>query len=174
MDPIVLAAMAKWPNVPALFGWLRLDARGRWCLRGEVLTQAAMAAFFARNYAVDEAGRYYVQNGPQRVYVALEVAPYVARREAQGWRLVPGGISAQARSAWLTPEGALLLDADGVLALVDDRDLAQVAALVLSQWDGNLTRLPPALVFPEGTIPFGTATLENLLRRFACVAVPAA
>ncbi|MCD6666313.1 MAG: DUF2946 family protein, partial [Hydrogenophaga sp.] len=28
MDEIVKAAMAKWPQVPACYGWLGLDARG--------------------------------------------------------------------------------------------------------------------------------------------------
>lgn len=29
MDEIVRQAMARWPNVPYCFGWLRLDARGQ-------------------------------------------------------------------------------------------------------------------------------------------------
>ena len=33
MDDIVKQAMAKWPNVPACYGWLALDARGQWWLR---------------------------------------------------------------------------------------------------------------------------------------------
>ena len=32
MDDIVLQAMVKWPKVPACYGWLGLDARGRWYL----------------------------------------------------------------------------------------------------------------------------------------------
>ncbi|MBP7581842.1 MAG: DUF2946 family protein, partial [Vogesella sp.] len=42
MDALVLAAMDKWPNVPAVYGWLRLDARGQWWLRDSLLKQAAM------------------------------------------------------------------------------------------------------------------------------------
>ncbi|MGB3277244.1 MAG: DUF2946 family protein, partial [Castellaniella sp.] len=30
MDDQVLAAMARWPNVPAVHGWLSLTARGQW------------------------------------------------------------------------------------------------------------------------------------------------
>ena len=33
MDDIVRQAMAKWPHVPACYGWLGLDARGQWWLR---------------------------------------------------------------------------------------------------------------------------------------------
>jgi len=28
MDEIVLRSMAKWPDVPAVYGWLALDRRG--------------------------------------------------------------------------------------------------------------------------------------------------
>ena len=40
MDEMVRQAMAKWPNVPACYGWLGLDARGQWYMRDE-RTQAA-------------------------------------------------------------------------------------------------------------------------------------
>ena len=33
MDPIVRRAIARWPNVPAVYGWLKLDRRGRWSVR---------------------------------------------------------------------------------------------------------------------------------------------
>ena len=42
MDAMVLAAIAKWPNVPAVFGWLRLDARGQWRMRDERAQQLAL------------------------------------------------------------------------------------------------------------------------------------
>jgi hypothetical protein len=32
LDDLVQQAMTRWPNVPAMFGWLRLDRRGRWML----------------------------------------------------------------------------------------------------------------------------------------------
>jgi hypothetical protein len=35
MDDIVRQALAKWPNVPACYGWLGLDARGNWCMRDD-------------------------------------------------------------------------------------------------------------------------------------------
>ncbi|MEX0638454.1 MAG: DUF2946 family protein [Burkholderiales bacterium] len=33
MDPSVLQAMARWPKVPAVWGWLALDRRGNRLLR---------------------------------------------------------------------------------------------------------------------------------------------
>ena len=35
MDRSVIRTMARWPNVPAVYGWMSLDRRGRWCLQGE-------------------------------------------------------------------------------------------------------------------------------------------
>lgn len=94
MDDMVRAAMAKWPHVPDCFGWLGLDARGDWYMRDEAaqaqghkgsrLQHDKLIDFIGRNYAVDELGRWHFQNGPQRVYIELEVAPWV-------WRLQPDG-----------------------------------------------------------------------------------
>ncbi|QXZ08944.1 DUF2946 family protein [Comamonas sp. Y33R10-2] len=97
MDDIVKQAMAKWPNVPACSGWLGLDARGQWWLRddpaqacgaftsgkpgakGSELRHEKLADFIARNYLAQPDGRWYFQNGPQRVYVELESAPWIWR-----------------------------------------------------------------------------------------------
>lgn len=99
MDDMVKAAMQKWPNVPDCFGWLGLDARGQWWLRddraqqagpfagavagspakGLVLEHEKLIQFIQRNYSSDTQGRWYFQNGPQRVYVELECAPWVLR-----------------------------------------------------------------------------------------------
>ena len=105
MDEIVEAALRKWPNVPHCHGWLGLDARGDWYLRderaqaagtfpavrGSWIEHAKLREFIARNYACDDAGCWYFQNGPQRVYVELEAAPWV-------WRLHPQGDGVQVRS----------------------------------------------------------------------------
>jgi hypothetical protein len=68
MDPSVLQAMARWPDVPAVYGWLALDRRGNWLLKdpaGEGLGRVgnvALRDFIARNYAADDRGRWYFQN----------------------------------------------------------------------------------------------------------------
>lgn len=46
---------------------------------GDPIRHAALIAFIARNYASDDEGRWYFQNGPQRVYVSLAYAPFVVR-----------------------------------------------------------------------------------------------
>jgi hypothetical protein len=93
MDDIVQQAIAKWPNVPACTGWLGLDARGHWYMRddrvqamgnfiqskGSKLTHEKLIQFIERNYMADEDGRWFFQNGPQRVFVELEVTPWIWR-----------------------------------------------------------------------------------------------
>lgn len=81
MDDAVRAAMARWPDVPAVYGWLSLSARGHWRIRGEPIGNAAIPAFINRNYGADEHGNWFFQNGPQRVYVELELAPLIMRLE---------------------------------------------------------------------------------------------
>jgi Protein of unknown function (DUF2946) len=79
----------KWPNVPDCYGWLALDRRGQWRMRdeftqqnhlpGQVIKHAALNEFIARNYACDELGRYFFQNGPQRVFITLDATPWIVR-----------------------------------------------------------------------------------------------
>ena len=46
MDELVQQAMAKWPNVPHCYGWLGLDARGRWYLRDRVIVPTTVPITF--------------------------------------------------------------------------------------------------------------------------------
>lgn len=137
MDDIVKQAMAKWPNVPHCYGWLALDARGNWRMRdeaaqranapGDKLANAALVGFINRNYAHDDQGRWFFQNGPQRVYVTLEATPYIARTDpAQGFVLQTGEPLGASQAAFMTDAGALVLQAGEVVAQLDDRDMAQV------------------------------------------------
>jgi hypothetical protein len=147
MDEIVKAALKKWPNVPHCYGWLALDARGDWYMRDE-RTQAAgpfprvkgsrilhdkLREFIHRNYASDDAGCWFFQNGPQRVYVELEAAPWIWRLEerADGVRVVSHtGREAQPRSAWLDEQGRLFLDSDLGLGLVHTLDMEAASQMV--------------------------------------------
>ena len=126
MDDTVIAAIARWPDVPAVFGWLSLTARGQWRLRGEPIGNAAIRDFIGRNYAGDEQGRWYFQNGPQRVFVSLELTPWIYRLDAAGSFTTHTGI-APTRCT-----GAALLDNNGIVLLtelgpgaIDDRDASR-------------------------------------------------
>jgi hypothetical protein len=146
MDEMVKKAMAKWPDVPHCYGWLALDARGAWRMRderaqhlglaGDKLTQAALVGFINRNYAVDERGCWYFQNGPQRVYLDLEATPYIARTDpAQGLLLQTGEALDVLDGAWLSETGALIVRSGDKVAQLDDRDMAQ--AMQALELDGK-------------------------------------
>jgi hypothetical protein len=139
MDEIVKLAIAKWPNVPHCYGWLALDARGAWRMRneraqalglpGDKIMHATLLGFINRNYLHDEHGRWFFQNGPQRVYVNLEATPYIARTDpAQGFILHTGEPLSVIDRAWLTDHGSLVLQGMDKVAMVDDRDMAQCIA----------------------------------------------
>jgi len=135
MDPSVLAAIAKWPDVPDVFGWLSLTARGEWRLRGEPIVNPAICGFIGRNYAADKDGRWYFQNGPQRVYVTLELAPWVYRIEPDGrLRTFTGLAPKQLHAAALVDSETFVLLTDLGAGNVDDRDIAQFLSVLA---DGN-------------------------------------
>lgn len=159
MDEIVKRAMQKWPNVPNVFGWLRLDRRGNWLVKSratrdgepvfERITNAAVIDFIGRNYQPDERGRWFFQNGPQRVFVTLDHTPLVYRLAASGDVLEShtGARAGALRGAWLDDEGHLLVDAAAGPGVVLDRDLPAIE-----------TRLTGA----DG-VPLDEAALEALL-----------
>ena len=126
MDEIVLRGMAKWPNVPDVYGWLSLDRRGNWRLRGEKIGNAALRDFISRNYASDPRGRWYFQNGPQRVFVALAYTPLVLHFEGQAL-LDHCGRRFEPAQAFVDEEGSVLICGKSGIGLLDDRDLAAYA-----------------------------------------------
>ncbi len=171
MDDIVKAALKKWPNVPHCYGWLALDARGDWYMRDERIQRAGpfprvkgsridhdkLKAFIERNYGADEQGRWCFQNGPQRVYVQLEAAPWV-------WRVMWNGqapsvrshtdLAASVRSVWLDESGRVFLDTDLGFGIVHSQDVLDAASAVeQGLWS------PQALTFSQAPQRFGY-TLE--------------
>ena len=135
MDDIVKQAMAKWPNVPHCYGWLRLDARGvfRMCdevaqknaAAGDPIRHASLLAFIYRNYASDEHGAWFFQNGPQRVYVDLETTPFIARTDTQENFVTQDGLALKnIHTVWLSDQGSLLFQNATQIAMLDDRDIA--------------------------------------------------
>ena len=126
MDDAVLRSMAKWPNVPDVYGWLSLDRRGNWLLKRERIGNAALREFISRNYQPDARGCWYFQNGPQRVFVALAYTPLVLHFEGEtlldhcGRPFSPG-------QAFIDEEGSVLMAGKPGAGLLDDRDLAAYA-----------------------------------------------
>ena len=124
MDESVIRAMTRWPNVPAVFGWLSLDRRGIWKLKGETIPNRAVVEFISRNYASDSLGRWFFQNGPQRVFVDLDYTPWVFALDGRGDLVTHTGRDCGAiTGAWLDEAGTMLLLGEPGPGIVDDRDM---------------------------------------------------
>jgi hypothetical protein len=134
MDAIVVRSMLKWPDVPDVYGWLRLDRRGAWRIRVpadggnfQPVGNVALTEFIGRNYEADSRGCWFFQNGPQRVFVGLDYAPFVFRLEGQSIIDQRGTRPSRVDGAWLDEEGSLILLSGDHLGLLDDRDLLSIA-----------------------------------------------
>ena len=147
MDDIVKQALAKWPNVPDCYGWLGLDARGDWYMRddavqaagdfakskGSKLQHEKLIEFIGRNYDADVNGQWFFQNGPQRVYVELEVTPWVWRMQPDGSLLSHTHRQVLYQSSWLDDAGWLYLETDLGFGLVHSMDMLQAVQKIESE-----------------------------------------
>ncbi|CAN5469819.1 DUF2946 family protein [soil metagenome] len=169
MDKLVEAALQKWPNVPHCYGWLALDARGDWYMRddriqasgpfptvkGSRIEHEKLRQFIERNYAADERGAWYFQNGPQRVYLELEAAPWVWRltnSDGEGVKVHSHtGTPAAVESAWLDQHGRLFLATDIGFGIVHTQDMEAASdAIESGLWkltETSFDRLPPQFKF---------------------------
>lgn len=145
MDDIVKQAMHKWPHVPHCYGWLGLDARGQWYMRddpaqrrgtfhsgvlgakGSCLQHQKLIGFIQRNYACDALGQWFFQNGPQRVYVELEVTPWIWRVSDDGMIEGHDGCSANYQQAYMDEQGWLYLQTHIGFGLVHSQDVQHAA-----------------------------------------------
>ncbi|HWI83736.1 DUF2946 family protein [Ramlibacter sp.] len=155
MDDIVRQALAKWPNVPHCYGWLGLDRRGQWYMRddrvqaagpfpvskGALLRHEKLIDFIQRNYEHDERGQWFFQNGPQRVYVELEITPYVWRIESDFRVIAHTGQPARPRRAVVDEGGRLYLETDLGFGLVHSLDMGTAAdAIEQGRWTPETMR----------------------------------
>jgi hypothetical protein len=134
--------MAKWPDVPAVYGWLALDRRGNWLLQGEPISSKDITAYIGRNYERDSEGRWFFQNGPQRVFVELEYTPFVYRvlnpESAIALEAHTGQRATALSGAWIDEQGAMLVETEHGIGLLDDRDLDTMLGALI---DANGTAL---------------------------------
>jgi hypothetical protein len=133
MDEIVKQGMAKWPNVPAVYGWLGLDRRGHWLIKGGRIANAIVADFIGRNYEHDDQGRWFFQNGPQRVFISLGYTPYVYRMASDpaagaAYRMQThtGRAATRIEGAWIDDAGIVLIATEHGIGVIDDRDLERL------------------------------------------------
>lgn len=193
MDEIVRQAMAKWPNVPNCFGWLALDRRGQWRMRnefaqanklsGDPIRHTPLIDFIVRNYAHDDAGRWFFQNGPQRVFVELDYTPWIVRLmpdgvppafvTTSGAAFAPTGCFADEHGNVLLSGRVAGLEMEETIALLHDHDLEPFSSL--AQWHGE------ACGAALGTLAVGNGTFDiepihsaEVARRYGFVPHPTA
>ncbi|MFT0547323.1 DUF2946 family protein [Allopusillimonas ginsengisoli] len=174
MDKQVLAAMARWPDVPDVFGWLSLTRQGKWRLHpnadalahlardsgplpGEPITSHTILNFINKNYEGDAQGRWYFQNGPQRVFVRLDAAPHILHTvtDTQGTLGLHthNGLNAAHVHEWLlADDGSLYARTDQGPGIVNGRDLEAVLTLLTTKDDTNMLDLLAHT--PDATGPF--------------------
>ncbi|MDS1140744.1 DUF2946 family protein [Pusillimonas sp. SM2304] len=161
MDEKVLAAMARWPDVPDVYGWLSLSERGEWRLHpqgdallpehctdggyspGESISSPPILQFINRNYEADDRGQWYFQNGPQRVFVRLDAAPHIlrtvtAKAGGTGLRSHTGQDITAVQAWWLDDGGKLYAETDRGPGLIAGRDLADLLARLHLDGGGTL------------------------------------
>lgn len=165
MDDQVVAAMSRWPDVPAVFGWLSLNRQGQWRIHpqgnsasasshgeaalaeGEAITNPQILQFINRNYCGDTQGRWYFQNGPQRVFVRLDSAPYILRTIGAGPCLQTHNDLPvrDIRGWWVDDEGRLYASTEHGPGLIAGRDTVDVfEALRTADGQALLDVLDPA------------------------------
>ncbi len=171
LAPDVQRALARWPNVPAAFGWLRLDRRARWLVPDGPITHPGTIGFLHRHYGADEAGRWFVQNGPQRAYVAIDLAPWVFSLDGIGRLCTPAGrLVEQVDALVLTPCGETLLMTELGLGNVLDRDLARFTTLLESSSEGGALQ---AVLDGRDDLPLHYLGRRLPVLRFTVAALPA-
>ena len=190
MDEIVRQALAKWPNVPHCTGWLLLDRRGTWRMRdeaaqargalGEPIRHAALIGFINRNYESDQAGQWFFQNGPQRVYVELVYTPWIVRLAVDN---ESGALTLTDHTGQPFSPGAAFIDDEGGVLFVDDASAPRrVAALHDHDLDLfsehaelSANGLAGRFVWRDGrALPLQPVARAEVETRFGFVASPAA
>lgn len=167
MEDWVARALARWPDVPALYGWLSLGRHGHWHIRGEPISRPQIIDTLNRNYAADAEGRWFFQNGPQRGYVSLARAPLVLRAGADGTLHTHTGLAvSQARAGYLDEDGGLWLATDAGPAALDDHDLAWL--LERLEQDGQ----PPGEAALAAALTTAAGQHSGLALRLGCTLLP--
>ncbi len=132
--------MTRWPKVPEVYGWLSLNQAGEWRLhplgdahtgsRGEPIGNQQIRDFIGRNYLSDGAGRWFFQNGPQRVFVRLDAAPFILQLYSNDLQFFThNGLSIEAadiKGWWLDDAGRLYAQTAVGPGLVAGRDVQAV------------------------------------------------
>ena len=121
----------KWSNVPDVYNWLMLDERGDWRIKDEKISHQGLTDFINSHYQADDKGRWFFQNGPQRVFVTLAYTPYVlsvASHDSITYFKTQNNVSIKSVDRlWKDNKDRLLVSWKNGIGLVSDRDLPLLA-----------------------------------------------
>ena len=121
----------SWPKVPDLYGWLYLNRRGTWFIKGEQVKHLGMIRFLKDNYRENKNGEWYIQNGPQKAFVTLEYTPFLLRLALDGTFTTHTDRKIDKLTGIiLDDEGNILLGSPVGTGLLDDRDLYLFSEMV--------------------------------------------
>lgn len=98
--------------------------------KGSLLQHEKLIEFIQRNYEADVEGRWFFQNGPQRVYVELEYTPWVWRIESDFSLVAHTGVKAAALGCLEDECGRVYLSSAIGVGLVHTLDMEAVADAV--------------------------------------------
>ncbi len=194
MDEQVLRSLIKWPNVPDCFGWLALDRRGQWRMRdefaqqnklpGQVITHTNLNEYIARKYTCDERGRYFFQNGPQRVFITLDATPWVVRitPSAKGLQLInqchhsiepSGALSDESGNIYIVGEinqDPFSKEDCRAVGILHDHDLDHFSQL--AQLREEACSFGGSWTWQDKQLPLDPIHSEELATRFKFIAIP--
>ena len=161
---LTLGSDNKWPNVPDVYNWLELDNRGNWCIKNEKISHKGLIKFINDHYSSDDKGRWFFQNGPQRVFVKLHSTPFILsialNDDVIYFKTQTNQVIQQIEQFWLDNNGRLLLSWDQYLGLLSDRDLSMMSDYIVpvnangQQEFDQISDLDISSSFSENKIPF--------------------
>jgi hypothetical protein len=168
LEAWVERALKRWPNVPALYGWLSLDRRGRWLIQGETIGRHRIVDAIGKNYGVDKRGCWYFQNGPQRGYMQLARAPFIVHVGGAGELITHNKLVVnQVRQVFLDEQGGLFLTTEHGPAALLDSDLDWALSRMVTASDSALdlsAELTVALAQASGTATPLSIRIGGLLK----------
>ena len=125
--------------MPDVYRWLQLDSRGSWRLKDEKISHHGLVSFINKHYTSDEQGRWYFQNGPQKVFVTLEYTPYVISIETLNSKWIfkthNGQVIEKLNRVFIDDHGNFLVSWDKFVGVIRDTDIALVADQL--RYDGS-------------------------------------
>jgi hypothetical protein len=161
---LTLGSDNKWPNVPDVYNWLELDNRGNWCIKNEKISHKGLIKFINDHYSSDDKGRFFFQNGPQRVFVKLHSTPFILsialNDDVIYFKTQTNQVIQQIEQFWLDNNGRLLLSWGQYLGLLSDRDLLMMSDYIVpvnangQQEFDQISGLDIPSSFSENKIPF--------------------